>query len=116
VSAVILHISPRATWEEAVVAGVYAADSLATEGYIHCSTLAQVAGPANYLFRGRTDLVLLQIDESKLPVAVTWEDGSPPSPDGQLFPHVYAPIPVTAVVAVTDYRPDADGSFSTPVL
>ena len=107
----ILHICPRVTWEAAVEAGVYAADTLATQGYIHCSTPTQVHAPATLRFRGRTDLLLLEIDEDRLPIEVTWEDGDPPHPDGQLFPHLYAPLPIEAVVEVTEYLPNEDGSF-----
>jgi uncharacterized protein (DUF952 family) len=107
----ILHFCPRAAWESA--ADVYVADSLATAGFIHCSTVDQVAGPANRLARGRTDLVLLEIDETDLPVR--WEPGDPPDPSGALFPHVYGPIPAAAVVAVHDYRPGPDGLFAAPV-
>ncbi|GIM95178.1 DUF952 domain-containing protein [Paractinoplanes toevensis] len=110
----ILHICPRDTWEQAVAAGVYEGDTLATQGYIHCSTEKQVHRPATFLFRGRTDLLLLQIDESRLPTPLTWEEGDPAHPDGDLFPHLYAALPIEAVVAVTDYQPDADGSFSPP--
>ncbi|XVV11590.1 DUF952 domain-containing protein [Actinoplanes sp. CA-131856] len=110
----ILHICPRAAWDEAVAAGTYEADSLVTQGYLHCSTAAQVSGPANFLFHGRRDLVLLEIDEERLPVPVTWEQGDPPKPDGELFPHVYAALPVGAVVAVHPYHPEPDGSFQPP--
>jgi uncharacterized protein (DUF952 family) len=110
----ILHICARDVWEAAVAAGVYEADTLATQGFIHCSTAELVHLPANALFRGRTDLLLLHIDEERLPVPVIWEDGDPPHPDGKLFPHLYAALPVDAVVAVTAYKPDADGSFSPP--
>jgi uncharacterized protein (DUF952 family) len=110
----ILHICPRAAWDEAVTAGVYEGDTLATQGYIHCSTPEMVHVPATMLFRGRTDLVLLVIDESRLPVAVVWEDGDPPHPDGTQFPHLYAALPVAAVTDVRDYRPAPDGSFAPP--
>ena len=107
----ILHICPRATWEAAVEAGVYDGDTLATQGYIHCSAPELVHVPATLRYRGRTDLLLLEIDESRLPVEVTWEDGDPPHPDGTLFPHLYAPLPLDAVVAVMEYRPSEDGTF-----
>ena len=110
----ILHICPRAVWDEAVAAGRYDSDTLASQGYIHCSTAELVHVPATLRFRGRTDLVLLEIDESRLPVTVTWEDGDPPHPDGTLFPHLYAALPIGAVVGVYDYLPNADGTFSPP--
>ncbi|MEU8814087.1 DUF952 domain-containing protein [Actinoplanes sp. NPDC048796] len=110
----ILHICSRAAWDEAVRAGTYEGDTLARQGYIHCSTAAQVSGPANFLFHGRRDLVLLEIDEDRLPVPVTWEQGDPPKPDGELFPHLYAALPVAAVVAVHPYLPEPDGSFLPP--
>jgi uncharacterized protein (DUF952 family) len=112
----ILHICPRAVWDQAVAVGTYEGDTLARQGYIHCSTEKQVDGPATFLFRGRHDLVLLEIDEARLPVPLTWEQGDPPKPDGELFPHLYAALPVDAVVGVHDYQPEPDGSFAPPRL
>jgi uncharacterized protein (DUF952 family) len=63
--------------------------------------------------RGRTDLVVLEIDEARLDAPAVWEEGDPPHPDGKLFPHVYGPIPVAAVVRVTDLLPGSDGTFAT---
>lgn len=107
----IVHFCPRAAWEAARADGRYAADTLATQGFIHCSTPERVHVPANALARGRTDLVLLEIDEARLPSPPAWEAGDPPDPGGALFPHVYGPIPVDAVVAVHDYPPGPDGTF-----
>ena len=112
----ILHICPRAVWDAAVAAGHYEGDTLAVQGFIHCSTPEQVHLPATALFRGRTDLVLLLIDEARLPVPINWEDGDPPHPDGWQFPHLYAALPIDAVVGVVDYRPDPDGAFSPPPI
>ena len=110
----ILHICPRDAWEKALAAGVYDGDTLATDGYIHCSTEQWVHLPATLRFRGREDLLLLEIAEDRLPVEVTWEEGDPPHPEGALFPHLYAALPTAAVVAVHDYQPNEDGSFSPP--
>ena len=115
----ILHICPRDEWAKAVAAGWYEGDTLATEGYLHCSPPDWVHVPATLLFRGRTDMVLLEIDEARLDARaapVVWEEGNPPAPDGRLFPHVYGRLPVTAVVAVHDYRPEPDGTFRPPAL
>ena len=111
----ILHICPREEWTRGVAAGIYEGDTLATEGYLHCSPPDLVHLPATALFRGRTDLLLLEIAEDRLPVPLTWEDGDPPHPDGLLFPHLYAALPTAAVVAVREYKPNPDGSFSPPL-
>ena len=60
--------------------------------------------------------MLLEIDEERLTRPVVWEQGDPPDPGGMLFPHVYEPIPVAAVLAVRDYLPEPDGTFRPPVL
>jgi uncharacterized protein (DUF952 family) len=111
----ILHFCPRAEWDAAVAVGVYRADSLASQGFIHCSTPEQVAIPATALARGRRDIVLLEIDEERLTRPAVWEQGDPPDPGGMLFPHVYEPIPVAAVVGVHDYPPESDGTFRPPI-
>ena len=110
----ILHICPRDAWEKALAAGVYEGDTLATDGFIHCSTAQWVHMPATLRFRGRTDLLLLEIAEDRLPTPVVWEEGDPPHPGGALFPHLYAALPTAAVVAVREYLPNEDGSFSPP--
>ncbi|WP_067505339.1 DUF952 domain-containing protein [Actinoplanes sp. TFC3] len=110
----ILHFCPRADWEAALRMGTYTAPSLAAQGFLHCSSPEQVHIPANLLVRGRTDILLLVLDEAKLPKPVVWEDGDPPDPDGQQFPHLYAPIPVAAVSAVHEWAPEPDGSFRAP--
>jgi uncharacterized protein (DUF952 family) len=112
----ILHICTRDEWATAQAAGVYTADSLASQGFIHCSTEEQVHVPATALFRGRQDMLLLEIDEAALQVPIVWEQGDPPHPDGWRFPHLYAALPVTAVVATRAYTPDPDGTFSPQSL
>ena len=107
----IYHFCPAADWAAAQSAGEYTAESLATAGFIHCSTREQAHLPANAMAHGRTDLVLLHIDETRLPLPAIWEDGDPPHPDGWQFPHVYGPIPLAAVVEATDFRPGPDGTF-----
>ena len=104
----IFHITSRASWEAALGAGIYEADSLATEGFIHCSKADQYIWVANQRFHARTDLVLLQIDPTRLRCQVRYEnlEGGVP-----LFPHVYGAIPIRAVLNVTPLRPLEDGSF-----
>ena len=106
----IYHFCPAADW--AAAGEFYTAASLETQGFIHCSSRDWVHNSANLRVRGRDDIVVLQIDESRLPSPAIWEDGDPPQPDGRQFPHVYGPIPRTAVVAVIDLPPGPDGEFA----
>ncbi|WP_433566013.1 DUF952 domain-containing protein [Nocardia sp. CA-151230] len=108
----LLHICSRAEWENARAAGEYRAPSLAEAGFIHLSAPYQAHLPANRLFAGRTDLVLLHLDPARLGSPVKWEPGVPTDPDSMTFPHLYGPLPLTAVVEVTDFLPGPDGSFA----
>lgn len=111
----ILHFCGRDDWAAAQTDGEFRGDTLASEGFIHCSTAEQVHLPANALGRGRTDLVLLEIDPERLHSHVRWEPGDPADPASMKFPHVYGPISLAAVVAVHDFPPNPDGTFSIPI-
>jgi len=106
----ILHITTAAAWAAAEAIGVYIAESLAEEGFIHCSTPSQIAATANRFFAGRGDLVLLSIDPERLAAEVRYENTEGGE---ELFPHVYGPIDLAAVVDARPYRLVA-GRFVTP--
>jgi uncharacterized protein (DUF952 family) len=98
----IFHITSDAEWRSALAAGAYRAPSLDDEGFIHASTATQVAGTAARYYAGRRDLVLLTIDPDAVTVEIRWE----PSHD-QLYPHLYGPLAVGAVLDVRAFDPDA---------
>jgi uncharacterized protein (DUF952 family) len=108
---VLQHICAATDWEKAQQSNELRPDSLRTVGFVHLSTPQQVHLPANRLYAGRTDLVLLHLDPSRLGAPVRWGPGVPTDPASMMFPHLYGPLPVAAVVAVTDYRPGPDGLF-----
>ncbi|VAW33573.1 Glutathione S-transferase domain protein [hydrothermal vent metagenome] len=107
----ILHITTEAAWQTAVSAGAYRADSLASEGFIHCSTVAQLLMPANAMYKGQTDLILLKIDPSRLTAVLTYEDCYE---TGHQFPHIYGPLNLDAVTGFVPFPPNPDGTFSLP--
>lgn len=114
----IYHITSRQAWIGATRSGTYAADSLKTDGFIHCSTAAQVLPVARQLYGGQAGLVLLVIDTDKLQAPVQWERSVPPPgvEGAATFPHVYGPIEAQAVTACLDFEPDGNGEFTLPAL
>ena len=108
----IFHITTRAQWEQARAAGTYRGDTLDTEGFIHCSTAAQVVGVANALFRGRQDLVLLRIDSTRVQPEIRYEP--PDASERQRFPHIHGPLNADAVTEALPFAPEPDGSFRLP--
>ena len=107
----IFHITTWDAWDEAARAGSFRADTLETEGFIHCSSADQVAEVANVRFRGRDDLVLLWIEPERVRAEIKYEDAS----DGSgTFPHIYGPLDTDAVARVTDYR-ELEGAFRKPL-
>lgn len=107
----ILHITTPDAWTQANVEGRYRSASLATEGFIHCSTLRQIAATANKHYAQRPGLLLLYIDESRLTAELRYEDLNV----GDLFPHIYGPINLDAVIKVANYEPGEDGIFTPPI-
>ena len=112
----LLHLIDQAGWRAARAAGVLAPPSLAEVGFVHLSTTEQVSLPADRLFAGRQDILLLVLDRDLIGVEVRWEPGTHGDPASMRFPHAYGPVPTSAVRAVLDYRPGADGRFADPEL
>jgi uncharacterized protein (DUF952 family) len=112
----IYHITTPAAWAEAQAAGEVRTESLVAEGFIHCSRQAQLLAVANRFFPGVSNLLALAIDESGVaPWLVNEGPVGVGDPFAQnLFPHVYGPIPLSAVVAVAPLRAGADGRFVWP--
>jgi uncharacterized protein (DUF952 family) len=107
----IYHITSLSEWQRAQAAGSYRADTLASQGFIHCSTREQVLPVADRFYAAQTGLVLLCIDPQRL--------ASPPRYENleggeTLFPHIYGPLELEAVEAVLPFPPGPDGSFAFP--
>jgi uncharacterized protein (DUF952 family) len=102
----IYKICPSALWREAERAGRFdGAPVDVRDGYIHFSTAAQLRETAAIHFKGERDLVLVAVDAGALGEALRFE----PSRGGALFPHLYASLPLSAVISVTPLELQADG-------
>jgi len=108
-SELIYHLTTQQAWTAALQAGAYTANSLAEQGFIHCSRIDQVERVANELYRGMADLVLLEIDRARLHVEVRWEPGAD-HPE-EIFPHLYGALDPEAVIRILPLSPNAEGAF-----
>ena len=100
-------------WAAAEALGAYEGSAVdIKDGYIHLSTVEQLNGTAARHYAGRSGLLLLTVDLA-LVEGVVWE----PSRGGALFPHIYGPLPVSAVTARRTMSVAADGVMTLgPVL
>jgi uncharacterized protein (DUF952 family) len=106
----ILHITQRQEWETAKDLDTYRSQTLADEGFIHCSTVAQVIGSANRFFKDRKDLVILVIEIDRVKPEIRNEGAEATN----LFPHIYGELNIDAVVQVVDLEAGVDGEFILP--
>lgn len=112
----IFHITTQKEWEAAKAKGMYAALSLAHEGFIHCSKKEQILDTANNFFRGQYDLILLCIMPEKLQADLKYEDptGKQSANNFGLFPHIYGTINLEAVLMTVPFPCDGEGKFKLP--
>ncbi len=109
----IYKIAPHALWREAEAAGRFdGAPVDLADGFIHFSTAGQVRETAARHFAGRADLLLIAVDAEALGPALKWE----PSRGGNLFPHLYGPLALSAVRAVGPLPLGPDERHRFPAL
>jgi len=107
----IHHLALPDDWAATFDTGEYRMSTrgvtLEEEGFIHCSTRAQIEATANRFYADVDQLVVLTIDQGAVPSPIRFEPPSPGSAD--LFPHIYGPLPVSAVVDATFWIRGATG-------
>ena len=109
----IYKICERALWEDAQAGRAFAGNAAdLRDGFIHFSTGAQLAGTAAKHFAGATDLLLIAVDAAVLGAQLKWE----PSRGGELFPHLYGVLPLSAVRGSVPLADEIDGRRPLPEL
>ena len=110
---IIFKICPEPLWREAEAAGIFEGAPIdIIDGYLHFSTAQQVRETASRHFAGQRDLLLVAIDGDRLGDALRYE----PSRGGDLFPHLYAALPLSAVLWVKPLPLGKDGLHAFPDL
>ena len=117
----IYHITSHTDWKSAQQKGEYRAESLAIEGFIHCSTEEQAAPVANAFYPAQMGLLLLVIDPDRLASPLQWEPPAHPAPESATaslhgkFPHIYGALNLDAVIEIREFEPNSEGFFSFPL-
>ena len=95
----IYHVTTKQQWAAALENGQYESDTLATEGFIHCSTEPQVAGVLERYYQGQRGLLKLKIEKSKVARPLIFElAGS----INEVFPHIHGALNLDAVLEVIE--------------
>jgi anti-anti-sigma factor len=112
----LYHAAMPSDWDVALATGVYTVStrgrSLDQVGFVHCSYRDQIEAVADRIYGDVDDLVLLQIDATRVTATIVDEPGEPSSTER--FPHVYGPIDVDAVVEARLWRRGGDGRWRLP--
>ena len=109
----IYKICERDAWRAAEAAGAFrGSDVDQRDGFIHFSTAAQVAETAAKHFANQSGLMLVAVDGEALGPALKWER----SRGGDLFPHLYAALPLSAVRSAQPLPDEVDGRRAFPEL
>lgn len=107
----IYKVVSREVYEASIAAGRFLGQPIdKADGYIHLSTAAQLRETIRLYFAGLTDQVLFQLAAAPFGAAMKWEA----SRNGELFPHLYAELPMSALGEVADIDVAADGSVDLP--
>jgi len=107
----VYHICRADDWLAASRQGVYEGSSQdKADGFIHFSTRKQAPVSIAKHRPGEAGLVLLTVDGEALGEALKWE----PSRGGALFPHLYGPLPVSAVIRIDELLLDGKGKHLFP--
>ena len=103
-----------ADWRAAEAAGAYegSADDR-RDGFLHFSSAAQLRASAAKHRAGEADLWMVEAETAALGDALRWEPAAGGSRPG-LFPHLYGPLPITAVRCAVHVPLGADGRHTFP--
>ncbi|CAN7153386.1 DUF952 domain-containing protein [Devosia sp. LjRoot16] len=107
----IYKVASREIYDASLAAGRFVGQPIdLKDGYIHFSSAPQLGETIRLYFAGLGDQVLFQVPAAPLGEALKWEA----SRDGDLFPHLFASLPMSAVSNMTRLDVPADGLVSLP--
>lgn len=94
----IYHIVLPEVWKKFKGEKLYEADSLKTEGFIHCSFAEQLEAVLCRYYKDADKVLILEIETEKLTSKLVNE----PSTGGEIYPHIYGKINVEAINGIEE--------------
>lgn len=94
----IYHIVAPEVWEKFKDKDFYAAESLQSENFIHCSFAEQIEQVLQRYYKDAETVLILEIEPEKLSSKLVEE----PSTNGEIYPHIYGEINRSAIAAVRE--------------
>ncbi len=96
----IYHIVLPGIWEQFANKDLYEAESLRTEGFIHCSFAGQLDNVLRRYYSGAEKVLVLEIETDNLLSRLVEE----PSTNNEIYPHIYGPINKDAIAAIAERK------------
>lgn len=107
----VYKVVSRAVYDASIASGTFVGQPIdKADGYIHLSTAAQLRETIRLYFAGLSEQVLFQLACAPFGEAMKWEA----SRNGELFPHLYAELPMNALGPIATIDVAADGSVDLP--
>lgn len=106
---VTYHLVPSEIWEGQMFGRSYEPEGFEAEGFIHCTdTLDELVAVGNRYYRDDPrEFQVLAIDCEQVTARVIYEDPQ------RIFPHIYGPLNLDAVLSAQAVVRGADGTFLT---
>lgn len=101
----IYHIVLPEVWEQFKDKTFYAAESLATENFIHCGFAEQIETVLQRYYKNAKTVLVLEIEPEKLTSELVCE----PSTGGEIYPHIYGKINADAIVGIEERKLNLQG-------
>lgn len=100
----VFHLATPEEWTAASEVGRIEPRSLATEGFVHCSTVEQLTGTIERHFGTADELIVVELAPA-IADELRWEESRP----GERYPHLYRPVVATDVTGIHHWRRPSDG-------
>ncbi len=102
----IYLLSSQAEYQQALKSGTLVRDSLQSEGFIHATPKNQLNRLANKYYKNKKQPLILVVDKELISPEIKWEPAT-----GGLYPHIYGPLNMSAVIKVEEISLSSDGNF-----